>query len=226
LNSDSILRLVKAGFSENFILDLMKQRPGQFSTSASRIVELKSAGVGERILGLMVAQSGTKDLPSGTQVTIRMIDAIDSEKNSEGDEFRASVEDEVKIGNEVVVPKGADATVKLVAEKESGKFAGRTELTVQLVSLKVDGKTVALDASDVSQKSGSQTADTAKRAAVVGAIGAAIGAIAGGGKGAAICAGAGAGVGAGTQAISKGQRVRIPSETILTFTTQSAVKIP
>jgi alkyl sulfatase BDS1-like metallo-beta-lactamase superfamily hydrolase len=34
------------------------------------------------------------------------------------------------VNDEEIAPKGADATVKLMAEKESGKFTGRTELTV------------------------------------------------------------------------------------------------
>jgi hypothetical protein len=55
------------------------------------------------------------------------------------------------------------------------------------------------------------------------ALGAIIGAIAGGGKGAAIGAGAGAGVGTAAQVMTKGQRVRIPSETRLTFTLQRPV---
>src|ERR1700719_197721 len=43
LNSDSILRLARAGFSDNFILDLMDRQPVKFSASTRRIVELKEA---------------------------------------------------------------------------------------------------------------------------------------------------------------------------------------
>jgi hypothetical protein len=59
----------------------------------------------------------------------------------------------------------------------------------------------------------------------VGAVGAVIGAIAGGGKGAAIGAASGAAVGAGSQVLLKGQRVRIPSETRLTFTLEQPSRI-
>jgi hypothetical protein len=52
-----------------------------------------------------------------------------------------------------------------------------------------------------------------------------IGAIAGGGKGAAIGAVSGAGAGTAVQVMTKGQRVRIPSETRLTFTLQQAVRL-
>jgi hypothetical protein len=56
-------------------------------------------------------------------------------------------------------------------------------------------------------------------------VGAIIGAIAGGGKGAAIGAGAGAGAGAGVEAVTQGQRVKVPSETRLNFVLDNAVSI-
>jgi hypothetical protein len=226
LNSDSVVRLAKAGFSDNFITDLMGRQPGSYSVDTSRIVELRQAGVSERVLSLMVTQGGGRELASGTPIHIRLIDSVDSEKNKEGEEFRASLEDPITIGNEVVAQKGADAKVRLAAEKESGKLTGKAELTVQLVSVTVNGKVVPLNTSSVSEYSGSRGARTAKTAVAVGAIGAVIGAIAGGGKGAAIGASAGAAAGAGSQVFMKGQRVRIPSETVLTFTTEDPVRLP
>jgi hypothetical protein len=167
-----------------------------------------------------------RELPSGTEISIRLIDSVDSDKNREGDEFRASLEDPITMGNDVLVQKGADARIKLVNEQESGKFSGKAGLTVQLISITVDGRPVRVESSDVSEYSGSRGARTAKSAAAVGAVGAIIGAIAGGGKGAAIGAGAGAATGAGAQTVMKGQQVRIPSETVLTFTTQKTVTLP
>src|SRR6185369_3062906 len=63
LNTDSVVRLVRARFSDGFIIDLLNKRPGQFSTDTSRIIELKEAGVSERLLSLMVAQGGGRELP-------------------------------------------------------------------------------------------------------------------------------------------------------------------
>ena len=57
-------------------------------------------------------------------------------------------------------------------------------------------------------------------------MGTIIGALAGGGKGAAIGAGVGAGVGAGSEVITKGDQVKIPSETLLDFTLQQDVSMP
>ncbi|MFM2124986.1 MAG: hypothetical protein RL328_1437 [Acidobacteriota bacterium] len=220
LNTDSVLRLAKAGFSDTFLTDLLGRRQGSFSTDASRIVELKQAGISERVLSLMVSQAATRELARGTELRVRLIDSIDSETNRVGQDFDASLDEPITIGNDVVAQKGARAVVRLVDSQESGKLKGRTALTLQLRSVVIDGKTVEINSSDVSQESGSRGARTAKSAAAVGAIGAIIGGIAGGGKGAAIGAAAGAGAGAGAQVLLDPQRVRVPSETVLTFVTE------
>jgi hypothetical protein len=165
------------------------------------------------------------ELPAGTNVVVRMIDSVDSEVNRMGQTFQASLDEPILLNGETVVPRGADVVVKLVDEKQSGKLAGRAELTLDLVSVRVDGRMVDINTSTVSQQSGSRGARTAKVAGGTAALGAIIGAIAGGGKGAAIGAGAGAAAGAGAEIITKGQRVKIPSETRLTFVTESPVRI-
>jgi len=225
LNSDSVVRLTKAGFSDDFIIDQIRRQQGGLSIPASRIVDLKREGVSERVLSLMVTQP-VRELPSGTEISIRLIDSIDSEKDRTGDTFRASLEDAVMLGNDVVFPKNADVRVRLTESKESGKFTGKSELVVELVSITSNGQTVPVQTSSVTEYSSSRGASTAKKAAAVGAVGAIIGAIAGGGKGAAIGAGVGAGAGAGSGAVMKGQRVKIPTETLLTFTTEQPVKLP
>lgn len=220
-----IRELSAAGFQEQFLLDYLKRNPGKMSLDTAAIVDLKQAGVSERVLSAMVGKASTREIPSGTEIGVQMIDSIDSQKAAEGDEFRASLIRALVVNEEEIAPKGADATVKLVAEKESGKFTGKAELTVALTSIMVGGKKIDVTTGAVSQESGSQTSKTAKTAAIAGVGGAILGGILGGGKGAAIGAGAGAAGGAGAQVFMKGQRVRIPSETSLYFTTQQAITI-
>jgi len=72
----------------------------------------------------------------------------------------------------------------------------------------------------------SRGASTAKRSVGGAAVGTIIGALAGGGKGAAIGAGVGAGAGAGSEIITKGDQVKVPSETLLDFTLRQDASIP
>jgi hypothetical protein len=159
--------------------------------------------------------SGT--LPAGTNLVVRMIEGVDSETNRVGQSFRASLDQPVMVDGQTVIPRGADATVTLVDAKDSGKITGRADLTLSLQSVSINGRMVDINTQSISKESGSQGEKTAKVAGGTAAVGAIIGAIAGGGKGAAIGAGAGAAAGAGSQVILGGQRVRIPSETRLTF---------
>jgi hypothetical protein len=165
------------------------------------------------------------ELPGGTNIVVRMIDAVDSETNRVGQTFQASLDEPIMLNGETLVARGADVVVKLVDAKESGKLAGRAELTLDLVSLKVNGRMVDINTQTVSQTSASRGARTAKVAGGTAALGAIIGGIAGGGKGAAIGAAAGAGAGAGAEMVTKGQRIKIPSETRLTFVTDTPVRI-
>jgi hypothetical protein len=164
------------------------------------------------------------ELPAGTNIVIRMIDGVDSQQNRVGQTFAASLDEPVMLNGNVVIPRGADAVVKLADSKESGKLTGKTELTLDLVSVKVNGRMVDINTQTVSRDSSSRGARTAKVAGGTAAVGALIGAIAGGGKGAAIGAGAGAAAGAGAEVVTNGQRVKIPSETRLTFVVDTPVR--
>jgi hypothetical protein len=165
-------------------------------------------------------------IPSGTVLSIRMIDSVDSQRDRVGQTFNASLDEPVMdSGGRTLVQRGADVVVKLVDDVQSGKIEGRTILTLDIVSLRINGREVNVDTVAITEQSSSRTARSGKVIGGTAALGAIIGAIAGGGKGAAIGAGAGAGAGTVAQVATKGQRVRIPSETRLTFTLQQPVRL-
>src|ERR1035438_5084612 len=64
----------------------------------------------------------TGAIPAGTNLTIRMIESVDSETNRVGQTFRASLEQPVMVDGQTAIPRGADVIVKLVEAKESGKL--------------------------------------------------------------------------------------------------------
>ena len=167
----------------------------------------------------------SQTIPAGTVLKIRMIDAVDSEVSQVGQTFQASLDDPIMIDGETAVARGADVVAKLVEDKQSGKISGRTELTLDLVSIRVNGRMVDLNTEEVTTSSDSRTGKSAKVIGGTAALGAVLGGIFGGGKGAAIGATSGAGAGAAVQVLTKGQRVKIPAETRLSFTLQNATKI-
>jgi hypothetical protein len=164
-------------------------------------------------------------IPAGTPVHIQMIDNVDSATNHAGDIFRASLAFPIVVNGEPIVPTGTDVFVKLTNSSSAGRMTGRSELTLQLARLDFQGKSYDLssdDYKDVGKSRGKRTAETVGIGAAAGAV---IGGIFGGGKGAAIGAGVGGGGGAAAEAATKGQQVRIPSETKLDFNLQQPVDI-
>jgi BON domain len=164
-------------------------------------------------------------IPAGTPVHVQMIDTVDSATNHAGDIFRASLAFPIVVNGEPIVPTGTDVFVKLTNSSSAGRMAGRSELTLQLARLDFQGMSYALssdDYKDVGKSRGKRTAETVGIGAAAGAV---IGGIFGGGKGAAIGAGVGGGGGAAAEAATKGQQVRIASETKLDFNLQQPVDI-
>jgi hypothetical protein len=162
------------------------------------------------------------ELPALTNIVVRMIEPVDSERDRLGQTFRASVDEPVMVNGRELIPRGADAIVKLVQDQQSGKFEGKTVLTLDLMQVQANGHMVDINSEDVTRSSSSRGARTGKVVGGTAVLGAIIGGIAGGGRGAAIGAGSGAAVGAGAEVLTKGQRVKIPSETRLTFTLQQS----
>jgi hypothetical protein len=164
-------------------------------------------------------------VPEGTSVSVRLVDPIDSERNKVGDTFRATVSQPVMIGDEVVIPADADVEGQIVTAASAGHFTGQSALALTLTRLRVNGKTYALRTSQYDKQGASRGKRTAATVGGGAALGAIIGGIAGGGKGAAIGAGVGAGAGTGVQAATKGQQIKLPSETVLNFRLESELKV-
>jgi hypothetical protein len=156
-------------------------------------------------------------IPAGTDLTVRLIDAIDTKTNQPGDKFRATLEEPVVIDERTVVPKGADVEGKVAELASAGKFQGRSELTVVLTKLSYAGRSYGLTTEPLHRQGASRGTRTAEVVGGGAALGAIIGGIAGGGKGAGIGAVSGAGAGTGVQAVTRGQQIKLASEALVDF---------
>jgi hypothetical protein len=168
---------------------------------------------------------GPVTLPANQPLLVRMIDGVDSSKNHVGDMFHASLETDLTVDNVVVARKGSDVYGRLESVKEAGHISGSSELQLELTRIVIDDKDFPLVSSDYNLQGKGRGSDTAKKVGGGAVVGAIIGAIAGGGKGAAIGAGVGSAAGAGVQVITKGQQVKVPSETLLEFRLQQPVTV-
>src|SRR5579884_1900468 len=158
----------------------------------------------------------TDRVPPGTQITVRTDQPIDSHSYNDGRIYPATVaRDVVDPDGRVVIPHGSPA--ELIVRR-----AGGDELVLDMESLTIGGHRYALSTTDQAMYGGERegVGENQRTAKYVGGgaiIGSIIGAIAGGGKGAAIGAATGAGAGAVTQTETRGRRVYVPAESMITF---------
>ena len=171
------------------------------------------------------APGGAVTIPAGQAILVRMIDAVDSSKNHVGDIFHASLETDLNVNGALVARKGTDIYGRLAEAKDAGHFSGSSQLQLELTRMVIDGHDYPLVSSDYTLQGKGRGSNTAKKVGGGAVAGAIIGAIAGGGKGAAIGAGAGSAAGAGVQVFTKGEQVKVPSETLLEFRLQQPATV-
>ena len=159
-------------------------------------------------------QAGPAAIPVGTQLVVRTTTPIDSRYADDNQIFQGNVEQDVVDPNgNIVIPRGASVGLTLRAAIRDGG-----DLSVDVQDVTVSGRRYTVNTEDLQRVdragSGRRTAEYVGGGTALGAI---IGAIAGGGKGAAIGALAGAATGVGADVLTRGREVRIPAETVMTF---------
>ncbi len=164
-------------------------------------------------------------IQAGTRISIRTIDSIDTSVNQMGDTFRATLQSPLMVEDRVVVPEGTEVEGRIAELKSAGRFAGRSEVAIELSKLIINGRSYPIETDQFTRQGSSRGKATAAKVGGGAAIGAIIGGIAGGGKGAAIGATVGAGAGTGVSAATKGQQIKLPPETVLTFNLQRPVTV-
>jgi hypothetical protein len=164
-------------------------------------------------------------VPTGTQLSIRLTDQLDSEKSQVGDVFHGSISSPITIEGKTVVPTSADVEGRVVEVKSAGRFAGQSDLVIELTRLHMDGKSYSIQTDRWSKQGNGRGKATAAKVGGGAAVGAILGGIFGGGKGAAIGAAAGAGAGTGVSAATKGQQIILKPETVLSFQLQNSISV-
>lgn len=165
-------------------------------------------------------------LPEGTPLKVRLIPTLSTETHSAGDTFEATLVEPLVAENSVVAPKGATVTGKVVESTRSGRVKGVARIAVQIVRLETaPGRAIEISTAPLARQARTTKKEDATKVGIGAGIGAAIGAIAGGGKGAAIGAAAGGGAGTGVVLATRGDAAVIPTETILTFKLRNAADI-
>ncbi len=184
-------------------------------TAAAAMLVLVMAG------GLAGAQENT--IPAGTRIPVTLHDSVSSKTARVGQRITGSVSENVVLHGKTLVPRGAPATLVVASTQPSGRLKTPARLYLRLGSVKVAGRSYAVDSRWAGAVGPSHKRRNVIAAGGGAAAGTVIGAIAGGAKGAAVGAAAGAGAGTAGAAATGKKDVEFLPETKLLFMTKTAV---
>jgi len=167
----------------------------------------------------------TVTVAEGTSLPIRLSDALDSATTQTGQVIHGTLAADLISDNMVAVPSGTPVTGRVVEAKDATHFSGSSLLSIEITQIELKGQPIAVSTAAFSQQGKARGKNTALKTGGGAALGAIIGGLAGGGKGAAIGAASGGGLGAGVNAVTRGEQVKIPAETLVNFKLQSPVSV-
>ncbi|MDE1176199.1 MAG: BON domain-containing protein [Edaphobacter sp.] len=159
----------------------------------------------------------TVTIPSGTTIPVRLTQTLDSGTTQQGQSFSGTVATDIMADGLVAIRQGTTVSGRVSAVQEAAHYKGNSLLTIELVSIDRRGEPLAVSSDPYSVEGKGRGKNTMAKVGGGAAIGAIIGALAGGGKGAAIGSVAGGGVGAGANTVTRGEQVKIPSESLVNF---------
>jgi len=168
-----------------------------------------------------------------TLLRVRTVEPINSKRAKHGTPVIFNVSEDVMVRDALAIPRGATVRGKVIERKQAGRLTGSPELTLQLVSLDLGGRSYVIDSYLFKVKGLSKTQPTETKALHGAEAGAVVGSVVSGvntktgfrtpsdgsSRAASMTAGAviGAGVGTLVSAATPGPGIWIPSESQVDF---------
>jgi hypothetical protein len=164
-------------------------------------------------------------IPAGTTLKVSLLDGVDSETSSAGDNFTASLAESVVIDGATLLQKGTKLRGRVINADGAGRVEGRASIELTLTDIMQGDRMIPITTQTFAARAEStQKRDVGVVAGAAG-VGAVIGAIAGGKKGAGIGAVTGGGAGTGVVLATKGKEIHYGPETRLNFTLANSVEL-
>ena len=166
LNNDGVVKLVKAGLSDDLIVSTISNSPGSYDISADGMIALKTAGVSDRVVSAIVLKTNAAAqpapppvpalapmpspvsdkvlVPDGTDVYLAFDQDLSSKTSADGDVVAFILAEDVKVGGVVVAKAGAKAVGEVSNAQKSEMLGKGGELNIKLDYLKVGTEKVHL----------------------------------------------------------------------------------
>ena len=128
------------------------------------VVTMVSAPAGAQALsggGVTMAPLHKINVPEGTEMRVRFNDALSSGKNSEGDQFSITLDDDVTLPDGTLLKRGYRGKGEVTEVKKKGMMGQAGEMNVRLNYIKIGEKRVHLRANKGGEGNGAVGATVA-----------------------------------------------------------------
>jgi len=175
--------------------------------------------------GAAVSLHAQGTVPAGSSIVVTLDQSVSSKDARVGQKVDGSVASDVVVNGKTVIPKGSKVSLSVASAQASGRLTTPAKLWLKIDSISMNSRTYT-----VASRWSGQTGRSHNKRNIIAigggtALGATIGALAGGGKGAAIGAAAGAGAGTAGAAATGKKDITFPAETKLRFTVKEAFSV-
>ncbi len=172
-------------------------------------------------------QQASITIPEGTQMTIAVSEKLSTETDESGEEFMATMSEDIIINDTLAIPSGARVSGQLTEIQAPGNVSKKARMTLEFQEVMgPNGNYYNLNCPPVKLEAGSGTRSDLETLAAGTVIGAVIGGLAKGGEGAAVGAAVGAGAGGAIIIATKGDHLKIPEGQKFKVQTTAPSKIP
>lgn len=187
----------------------------EYENLRNRIETITSRAQGEtsgRSSRAPADESTLGELPAGTELDVRLQDALSSKTAQPEDRFNATTMVDLRQGDQVLVPAGSTVRGVVRSVNKAGRIERKGSLTVIFDQLTIHGRTYPIHATVTQALESEGVRGEVAKIGTAAGVGAIIGGIIGGGKGAL------AGIligGGGVVAATEGKDVDLPPGSVL-----------
>ena len=156
LTNDQILEMVNAKLTSSLIIGQIRNSKTNFDLSTSQMIRLSQAGVPEEIIAAMRKASNGPNLNAtgnavkladGEKLRLVLAEDISSATANVGDRVNFKVAEDLKVGDTVVISKGASAVGSITEAKKKGMLGRGGKLNMLMEYVKaVDNQNVRIRA--------------------------------------------------------------------------------
>ena len=196
--------------------------------AAATVFAFQNRGVRHAVSATVASVTPAREItvPRGTMITVRLEDRLGTSASRAGDPFMAMVESPVSVGDDVVIPSGAEVAGNVLVAEPAGHISGHGRLQLRYASLRIGDEHYPLDSRSLMYESASSARRSTGLIGGGAVLGGLIGGIAGGSGGSAV-KGAVVGGAAGTaaSAMSPAPQLLFEPGTLLRFALDQDVAI-